>query len=262
MDWLDDVINYNTDAYKPGNFFETGEPSPLDPNWLNTGWDNPEHYSYIPGIGKSGQQGGGFVSFNLSPEELADWEERRDMGNSSFAGIVPWGETGSADTGKSGSVTSGNRNAGGSSNWGSMVSMSASTPTMPFPTMENLPAYAVPEYDKNRVKALRQSKAASGINSLRDAVSEAITRSVSMDNPYLRKMFLRSSLKGFGEGLGKVMESAETQAETAYAQEYAPKVQGSLVEYQANVNRVNAMYQAAVQEYLNTMAKTTSVVKM
>ncbi len=259
-DWLDEITNNDESSYSYdfsgwGDHPEGDNTQIYQPEgYRNPTWDSSEHYSYEPG-------------YNYPEESSEDaffggaGEPAGGLDN--FGGITPWGDTkGATSKGNIVSSGSGNKNVGRSSDWGSMVSMSVSTPTKPFPTMEALPAYAVPEYDKNRVKALRQSKAAMGINSLRDAVSEAITRSVSMDNPYLRKMLLRSSLKGFGEGLGNVMTSAETQAESAYAQEYAPKVQGSLVEYQAKVNRINTMYQAAVQEYLNTMAKTTSVVKM
>jgi hypothetical protein len=133
---------------------------------------------------------------------------------------------------------------GGGSSSGYSSSVTYQRPLRDMPTLGDYGA--VPAYDEGKVRSLQQEKAATGVSKLRGAVSEAITRSVSMDNPYLRKMLMKDTLSGFGEGMGSVMNTADANARTAYDTEYKGKLTG----YQNNINRVNTMFEAAMRDFM------------
>jgi hypothetical protein len=145
-------------------------------------------------------------------------------------------------SGSGGRITNGGNGGGGGGGYGGR-SGSFNTIVSNAISYGDLPK--VPEYDENKVRGLRQKYAAPGISKLRSAVSEAVTKSMSVDNPYLRKTLLKSSMEGFGGGLESVMTGAETMGRNAYDTEY----KGKLIGYNAEVNRQNKIFEAAMRGF-------------
>jgi hypothetical protein len=224
------------DEYDFESEYGTGERESSPGNNDMTGYDDTS-YGYTR-TDDSGGGGGGYVGSNLNDQEMADWEKRMSLGSGSRFNLD--------DDVKP--VAQQAANYGGGGGGGNSVSSGSSiTYARPLKAMPTLGDYgAVPTYDEGKVRSLQQEKAATGISKLRGAVSEAITRSVSMDNPYLRKMLMKDTLSGFGEGMGSVMNTADTNARTAYDTEYKGKLTG----YQNNINRVNTMFEAAMRDFM------------
>jgi hypothetical protein len=216
----------------------------IDQNWNLDGGSSPDGVQEQ----SNGRSGGGFTSFAGGDGSSGSGGTKLDLSDNSGKVAKEAAAYNNKEKSSGGGNFSQNSNSSQSS-FGS--SASRSVPTKALPSMGEYGT--VPLYDENRVKALQQKKAATGLSRLRSAVSEALTRSMSSDNPYLRKMLMKGTLEGFGSGMGGVMDSADNQARNAYAPEY----QGKLTEYQANINRVNTMFQAAMQDYMGTMSHVT-----
>lgn len=133
-----------------------------------------------------------------------------------------------------------------------------------YPTL-SLPEYTAPEYNKKAISELQQTMARPGWNRLSNALTEALIRSQSEDNPYVRKTYNRSALRGYGEGLSNIMERTLPMAQSEYAREHAALVdeaktnfenlsRSALMNYQSEINRQNAMYEAAWKDYLSALA--------
>ena len=265
--WLNDVMSGESEAfnyepgYSGGESVESAEPANyVPPGYSNPAWDTPEHFAYQPGTNYETADGGGGAL-------TESWGSGVSLGEGSGSGLIGAQGSGvrsaaSSSSPRSSMGSGSGRASGGSdaktyTNSGSWLNdvvttaiTSARTPTKAMPTMGALPT--LPAYNENKIRGLRQKYAAPGINKLRGAVSSALTQSSSIDNPYLRKMLMKSSLEGFGAGLGNVMTSAEGSARTAYDTEY----KGNLLEYNNEVNRQNTIFQAAMQDYLNSMTTT------
>jgi hypothetical protein len=235
--WLNDVMNTGDNV---ANYVPEGYSNPT--------WDTSEHYSYEPG-----------TNYGDDSSTSDDSSYSSNYGGSSgSSGLV--GSQGSgtrSSSGGSSSSGSGTRNSGNNGNSNSWLNgvvtsvvSSTKTPTKAMPTYGDLPE--VPTYNESKVRGLQQKYAAPGINKLRSAVSSALTQSNSLDNPYLRKTLVKSALEGFGSGLGNVMTSADTTARSAYDTEY----KGNLLGYNTEVSRQNTIFQAAMEDYLNTMNTT------
>lgn len=224
--WLDDAVNKS----EPFNYVPAG--------YANGAWDTGEHYSYEPGNYYPESQGNDAGS-NL-PMGYTDMNTMGGQNNNygSF-NQTPWGADVSSTPAGSGARASGGGGGGGGGYGGRSAGFSVSYQN-PI-TYGNLPD--VPEYNENKVRGLRQKYAAPGISKLRDAVSEAVTKSMSVDNPYLRKTLMKSSLEGFGGGLENVMTGAESSARNAYDTEYKGKLMG----YGSEVNRLDRIFQAAMR---------------
>jgi len=269
--WLDEVASGESSAfnyepgYSGGESLESAEPANYVPaGYANPAWDTPEHFAYQPGTNyetadEATDEGGRRLT--------ESWGSGVSLGEGSGSGMIGAQGSGVRSAASSSSPRSSlgsgsGRGSGGSdaktyTNSGSWLNdvvttaiTSARTPTKAMPTMGALPT--LPAYNENKIRGLRQKYAAPGINKLRGAVSSALTQSSSIDNPYLRKTLMKSSLEGFGAGLGNVMTSAEGSARTAYDTEY----KGNLLEYNNEVNRQNTIFQAAMQDYLNSMTTT------
>lgn len=99
------------------------------------------------------------------------------------------------------------------------------------------PELELPEFDKGRLRQLRQQAAAPGIRKLRTALNRALVR--SYENPNVARMIQRSALAGYGEGLESVLAGAGRTAASEYQAERATDIQERL-----------ANFQAAMQEYI------------
>lgn len=239
-DYIDEAANY-----MPGGY--------------SYDWESPEHYSYEAPTDYSasfGNPGGGdYNPSGGSRDEMGVmYNNGIGGGGGGFGGGfsvgTPWG-TGEGVFGGGGGG-GGGYGGGGVSGYGRTSSGSAIVNSGPMPTMGALPD--VPTYDENKVRGLRQKFAAPGVSKLRGAVTDAITKSASVDNPYLRKSLMRSSLEGFGGGLESVMTGAEGRARTAYDTEY----KGKLLGYNNEVNRQQQIFDAAMKAYLAGKTSTPS----
>lgn len=211
-----------------------------------TGYDDDTYgYSFTDENTDSG--GGGYVQSRLGEGDTEEaWQARMNALNG--GGYGGGGSGSSLDLSDDVASAASNYPSGGGGGGGSSSSGGFSvTYRQPLKAMPTLGEYgSVPQYDEQKVRSLQQKNAATGINKLRGAVSEAITRSISSDNPYLRKMLLKDTMSGFGEGIGDVLDSADNEARREYDTEY----KGKLTEYQNNINRVNTMFDAAMKDYL------------
>ena len=238
MAFLDDFEN----EYQ-GDFEDSGEGESSNYDSM-AGYDD-EMYGYTRQDDGGGEgDGGGYVSSGLGEGDTEEaWQKRMNLGNDNYNFRLQQMEKENEPVAKQAANYGGggggdnNKSSGGSS-------IAYQRPLKDMPTLGSYGA--APTYDEGKVRSLQQEKAATGISKLRGAVGEAITRSVSMDNPYLRKMLLKDTLSGFGEGMGSVMDTADTNARRAYDTEY----KGKLTEYQDNINRTNTMFEAAMRDYL------------
>lgn len=122
-----------------------------------------------------------------------------------------------------------------------------------YPT--SLPEFKLPEYDQNRVQSLTELAAGPSMRKLRNQMREV--QGKYYENPNVKRMTLRDALAGYGLGLENAMAGARKQAVEEYQAEYAPKVSAAQMNYQAQLNQMNAQYQAAYQNYMNRVAKQT-----
>ncbi len=122
-----------------------------------------------------------------------------------------------------------------------------------YPT--NIPTYTPPAYDTQRVQALTQLAAGPGMRNLRTQMREA--QGKYYENPNVKRMTLRDAMAGYGMGMENVMGGARSQATQQYQAEYAPEVTAAQTNYQAQINQMNAQYQAALQNYMNRVNQQT-----
>ncbi len=116
-----------------------------------------------------------------------------------------------------------------------------------YPT--NIPTYTPPAYDTQRVQALTELAAGPGMRNLRTQMREA--QGKYYENPNVKRMTLRDAMAGYGMGMENVMGGARNQATQQYQAEYAPEVAAAQTNYQAQINQMNAQYQAALMNYMN-----------
>jgi hypothetical protein len=127
--------------------------------------------------------------------------------------------------------------------------------TQPRPTAPNLPKLVMPKVNKRAIAALQQKHAASGVRKLRESLQLAMAQ--GSDNPNVRRMTIREALQGYGTGLESVMAGAYGTARSEHMadiQQQGVEAQGN---WQAEINRQNAMYQAAINEYMNSATRIT-----
>jgi len=122
-----------------------------------------------------------------------------------------------------------------------------------YPT--NIPTYTPPAYDTKRVQALTELAAGPGMRNLRTQMREA--QGKYYENPNVKRMTLRDAMAGYGMGMENVMGGARSQATQQYQAEYAPEVTAAQTNYQAQINQMNAQYQAALQNYMNRVNQQT-----
>jgi hypothetical protein len=116
-----------------------------------------------------------------------------------------------------------------------------------MPTLGPYPTYNLPVRDEAKVSQYTQRAAAPGIRALRSAVQRAV--SSNEENPNVRRMSLREALAGYGQGLENVIAGAERAGQSQYNQEYSEQARKADMEYRAEIDRRNANFQAAMQDY-------------
>ena len=96
--------------------------------------------------------------------------------------------------------------------------------------------YNLPAYDTGKVEGLAQRFAAPGIRNLRSAVQGV--QQGSYENPNVKRMTLRDSLAGYGQGLESVMAGALKEGAGIYGQQYGAEVNKAGAEFGAGESRV------------------------
>jgi len=122
------------------------------------------------------------------------------------------------------------------------------------PTFGAIPQFTAPEWDEQEIEQLTQRKAAPGIRQLREAVQSAMRKPYS--SPQVQRMTLRDALQGYGIGLESVLGGAGQAAIGEYGQKYGREFAGEQMNWQAEANRLNTIYQGAMQEYMGTGTQT------
>lgn len=240
------------------------EPFNYEPEgYENPAWDTEEHYSYQPPTGDNSSEvvspgGGNYVEGiygNTDPET-----------SGKFNMLGQWGDYSGASKSLKDYANSGRSSGGGGrtiNNPGTyrVTSTIGKNTTRRFATKDmpgfNGPSLNIPEWDNEKLKRLRQSKANSGVSSLRNAMNRAIIMARSAQTGYAARQSLRDALAGYGTGISKIMHEADTEANTEYGREYTAGASKALNEYNAKYQVANTMYQAAMQDYLNSF--TTEV---
>lgn len=137
---------------------------------------------------------------------------------------------------------------------GSTTSTFSVTPTnIKLPEMQELPELVIPEIDEGRISELTRKISDPYVRSLSREARRALMK--HYDNPNVARMVARETLAGYGEGLATALSSAGTQARSEEAAERATGTQTALTEYQANINRNNAIYQSAWNNYLSQIGR-------
>lgn len=125
--------------------------------------------------------------------------------------------------------------------------------TASVPTMDELPEYEAPEWDEERIRALTQTQAAPGLRNLRQQMARAYT--LPSTNPNIKAMNLREALAGYGSGLESIMSGARRGAGEEYAREYETEATEGRLNYEAQLKKLFAEYQASYADYMAKEAR-------
>jgi hypothetical protein len=225
-DWLTEAMNTGSNV---ANYLPEGYANPT--------WDKPEHYSYEPGTNYG-------EPTNTESDDVLSFGT--GGGGGGYTVGSQWGQGANTPSGSPSMVGTGARTITGTGG-GNSGQWFNTLVTQVMQATKDLPTYTAPTWDKSRIKALTQKNFGTAANQLGNKVSEAITRSQSMDNPLLQKEYMRGTLRGYGEGLGFAQQSAGQKALT----EYVP-------EHQADVDAAKTIFDAAMKDYLATMKAVTT----
>ncbi len=128
-------------------------------------------------------------------------------------------------------------------------------PSGPKPVFET-PDYEKVEYDKRRVAALRQRKAAPFRREAIRALQGAFTRSYGSKPE--RDIAIRNSLNQYGTAYGKILVQSEQAAEAQYARELQDTRQERLLEFQAAMTKAQADFRASWDAWIKGGTQTTT----
>lgn len=129
------------------------------------------------------------------------------------------------------------------------------TPGRPLPKLPTIPEFSMPEWNEAEISKLTQKYASPGIRSLRAQVQQA--QATPYENPNVKRMSLRDALQGYGLGLANVLAGAGQTAAGEYARKYQTEAQEAQVRHEDVVKQLTTNFEAAMQEYQNSLTKTT-----
>jgi hypothetical protein len=129
-------------------------------------------------------------------------------------------------------------------------------PTGEMPGTPDMPEFAAPTRDEDRVKALTQQKSAAGLRAMRAQIQKAMGQGYR--NANVKRMTLRDALAGYGEGIENVMSGAQNQAESTYNTEYAKAYDTAGKNWQTEVNAKNQEWQNQINNYLRQYGSVTT----
>jgi len=121
-------------------------------------------------------------------------------------------------------------------------------PSGEMPQMGEIPEFETPEWNEEEITRLTQKRAAPGIRRLRSAIQQAMGG--VYESPQIKRMTLREALAGYGMGLESVMGGAGREATSEYGQKYGREFEAQQIQWQADVQRLSQMYNAAMQSYM------------
>lgn len=139
---------------------------------------------------------------------------------------------------------------------GSISTTNVIAPSIPSPTIGELPELIIPEVDEGKVRSLTNKISSPAIRALSREARRSLMR--HYDNPNVGRMVARSSLAGFGQGLASTLSQAGTQARSEEREDRNIKTTKAMTEYQAKLNRQNLVYQSAWNNYMSRFGSTTS----
>lgn len=169
------------------------------------------------------------------------------------AGMDTWRHGSPADLRKANLAA---RSGGGGSSAGTPTTTTSRTVfTQPRPTAPTLPKLKLPKVNKRAVAALQQKHAAPGVRKLRESMQLALAS--GSDNPNVRRMTIREAMQGYGTGLESVMAGAYGTARSEHLADVQQEGQEAQLNWQAEVNRQNQLYQQAMNEYMNSATRVT-----
>jgi len=173
------------------------------------------------------------------------------------AGMDTWRYGSPADIRKAKYAASqGGSGGSGGSSTDPRRTVSKTTYTQPRPQAPKLPTLKLPKVNKRAIAALQQKHSAGGVRRLRQALQESLAQ--GSDNPNVRRMTIREALQGYGTGLEGVMAGAYGTARSEHMADVQQQSQEAQLNWQAEVNRQNQMYQQAINEYMASAAKSTT----
>lgn len=249
---------YFDEQYTPpeGNEVVSEPANYVPPGYSNPAWDTEEHFSYQPP-----NEYPEVSTYNQPTEDVISSRPDTNQGDMSL--LSRWTDKDK----KEDNLDSLRRISGGNDNGGSLrrnsstvtnsTSTTTRTPTKPLPIFSG-PSLNIPEWDPERIRRLRQSKSFYGTGSLRDIANRGIISARSSQTGYGARQALREALSGYGKGLSNIMKEADTEATNEYGREYTAGANKAKQEYDAKFQVANTMYQAALQEFLNSFTTTTN----
>ena len=110
----------------------------------------------------------------------------------------------------------------------------------------NLGKFKMPEIDESKIALLTEQAGAQDRGQLRNEVLRRImSQANSIQNPTQRKNFIREALAGYSAGLGDIQKAAGQEGRSTYQNlYYNPAVQEAATNYQTNINKQMAKYNA------------------
>lgn len=172
------------------------------------------------------------------------------------AGMDTWRYGSPGDIRKAKYAASQGGSGSGGSSTAARRSVSQTTFTQPRPSAPKLPTLKLPKVNKRAIAALQQKHAAGGVRRLREALQQSLAG--GSDNPNVRRMTIREALQGYGTGLEGVMAGAYGTARSEHMADISQQSQEAQLNWQADVQRQNAMYQQAINEYMASAARSTT----
>ena len=155
----------------------------------------------------------------------------------------------------------GSSSYGGGRSGGGVFSLGASesylTPTMPKPTIGDMPAYNMPEMDRGRISELAELEMGAPMGRLRRGLNRSLIESRYSDNPNVRAASRKEALSGYGTGISDIRTGAHRTALSEYMPEFQAATQKAGAEYAGGINRMNLQFQSDMNEYLKTMKQTS-----
>lgn len=136
--------------------------------------------------------------------------------------------------------------------------MSRRIPTMALPKYQETPALTLPERDRMRERVLAQEESALGVGEWRQSLRQGLNKIMSEGNFASRGAQLRQMLSGAGQGLGRILQAANSSARAQYNAEYQNMVTAAVENYRGQLSEHMAQFQSAVGMYLGTMDTETT----
>lgn len=122
----------------------------------------------------------------------------------------------------------------------------------------NAPSFNMPAYDINRVNFLTGQQAAPQMTRQRNALYAGMGKIAATENPYLQAKARKDLLQSYGGGISDIMAGASRTGQQLYQPEYQGQVTAAQETYRGGLQSSQAMFQAAIQEWLKSLTTETT----